>query len=120
MENKPYETRDADARWIALSGALLALVTVAIMVLLVALFWHLAKARPLAPEHAQPFPAPRLQVVAQQDLAAFRAREDAELHSYGWIDKDAGVVRIPIERAMELIAERGLPVRKQSKEEGTK
>ena len=42
------------------------------------------------------------------DLAAFRAKEDAKLHGYAWVDKDAGVVRIPIERAMEMIAERGL------------
>jgi topoisomerase IA-like protein len=31
------------------------------------------------------------------------------LESYGWVDKDKGVVRIPIEEAMRLIAERGLP-----------
>jgi hypothetical protein len=35
------------------------------------------------------------------------------LQSYGWIDQQKGVVRIPIERAMELTAERGLPVRKR-------
>jgi hypothetical protein len=58
-------------------------------------------------------PEPRLQVNPQADLARFRATEDATLHSYGWVDRDAGVVRIPIERAIDLLAERGLPTRSQ-------
>jgi len=57
------------------------------------------------------FPEPRLQIAPQLDLAAMRAREEAELHSYGWIDRKAGVVRLPIDRAMELMVQRGLPVR---------
>ncbi len=50
-------------------------------------------------------PEPRLQVSPAQDLKELRAAEDAMLHSYGWVDQQAGVVRIPIERAMELLAE---------------
>ena len=50
-------------------------------------------------------PEPRLQVSPAQDLKELRAAEDALLHSYGWVDQQAGVVRIPIERAMELLAE---------------
>jgi len=57
------------------------------------------------------FPEPRLQIAPQLDLAAMRTREEAELHSYGWVDRQAGVVRLPIDRAMELMAQRGLPVR---------
>ncbi|HEY7494835.1 MAG TPA: hypothetical protein VIH59_27505, partial [Candidatus Tectomicrobia bacterium] len=56
-------------------------------------------------------PEPRLQVAPAQELQQLHAEEDAILHSYGWVDQPAGVVRIPIERAMELLAERGLPVR---------
>ena len=52
-------------------------------------------------------PEPRLQVSPAQDLKELRAAEDAMLHSYGWVDQQAGVVRIPIERAMELLAEHG-------------
>ena len=59
------------------------------------------------------FPAPRLQLAPEADLAALRAREDEVLNQYGWVDKKAGVVRIPIERAMDLIAQRGLPVNGQ-------
>ncbi len=38
------------------------------------------------------------------------AKEDLLLENYSWVDESKGVVRIPIERAMELVAERGLPV----------
>jgi hypothetical protein len=57
------------------------------------------------------FPDPKLQISPRQDFRDFRAREEAELNSYGWINKTAGVVRIPVDRAMDLLAERGLPIR---------
>jgi hypothetical protein len=54
-------------------------------------------------------PEPRLQVNAPADLRALRAREDAQLNSYGWVDRKAETVRIPIAQAMQLLAQRGLP-----------
>ena len=60
--------------------------------------------------------APRLQVLPEKDLAAFRAQEDAILGSYAWVEKDRGIVRIPIEEAMRIVAERGLPTFPASKE----
>ena len=57
-------------------------------------------------------PEPRLQTQPREDLRELRAREDEILTSYGWLDKNAGVVRIPIDRAMQMTVERGLPVRK--------
>jgi hypothetical protein len=63
------------------------------------------------------FPAPRLQIAPRDDLRALRARENTELNSYGWVDKSAGVVRIPISRAMQLLTERGLPVRSTNQPE---
>ena len=56
-------------------------------------------------------PAPRLQVTPRQDLRELRAREDQALNSYQWVDRSAGVVRIPIAEAMKLTVERGFPVR---------
>jgi hypothetical protein len=56
-------------------------------------------------------PEPRLQTVPRLDLQALRAREDEQLQSYGWIDRDAGIVRIPIDEAMKLTLQRGLPTR---------
>ena len=55
------------------------------------------------------FPPPRLEVRPSASLAEFHAAEEVELNSYGWIDRNAGTVRIPIDRAMQLILERGLP-----------
>ena len=45
-----------------------------------------------------------------QDVADLHAREDLLLDNYSWVDAAHTKVRIPIERAMELIAQRGLPV----------
>ena len=60
---------------------------------------------------AQSFPTPRLEVDdGNQDLASLHEREDLYLNNYSWVDRGQGKVRIPIERAMELIAQRGLPV----------
>jgi len=60
------------------------------------------------------FPDPRLEENERQEINQFRLGEEETLNSYGWVDQSAGVVRIPIERAMELIAERGLPTRPQA------
>jgi hypothetical protein len=67
---------------------------------------------PLATQQEQRLPPePRLQTNPRQDLADLRAQEDAALSSYGWVDRNAGTVRIPIEQAMKLTLERGLPAR---------
>jgi hypothetical protein len=60
-------------------------------------------------------PEPRLQTDPRQDLSDLRAKEDELLGSYGWVDKNTGVVRIPIDAAMKLTLERGLPARQESK-----
>jgi hypothetical protein len=54
-------------------------------------------------------PPPRLQTDPQGDLLALREAEQRALTTYGWVDRNAGVVRIPIEQAMRLTVERGLP-----------
>jgi hypothetical protein len=48
---------------------------------------------------------PWLQTDSSADLARFRAEEEAKLTTYGWVDRKAGLVRIPVQRAMELMAE---------------
>jgi hypothetical protein len=57
-------------------------------------------------------PEPRLQTNPRQDLQDLLAKEDEILNGYQWVDKDAGIVRIPIAEAMRLTVERGLPSRK--------
>jgi hypothetical protein len=64
-------------------------------------------------EMTQSFPTPKLQTDdGSQDVADLHAREDLLLDNYSWADEAHSKVRIPIERAMELIAQRGLPVAK--------
>jgi hypothetical protein len=62
-------------------------------------------------ELTQRFPTPRVQTDdGNQDVADLHAREDLLLDNYTWADQSQGKVRIPIERAIELLAQRGLPV----------
>ena len=62
-------------------------------------------------EMTQRFPTPRVQTDdGNQDVMDLHAREDLLLNNYSWADRAQGKVRIPIERAMELVAKSGLPV----------
>jgi hypothetical protein len=65
---------------------------------------------PLAePGEPAPPPGPLLQVAERLDLRVHRESQEKLIHETGWIDRDRGVVRIPIDRAIELTAERGFP-----------
>ena len=55
-------------------------------------------------------PDPRLQSDPFAELDHLRGAQDAQLHSYGWVDQTAGVAHIPIDRAIDLLVENGLPV----------
>lgn len=64
-------------------------------------------------EITQQFPTPRVQTDdGNQDVVELHGREDLLLNNYSWVDRSQGKVRIPIERAMELIAQSGLPQEK--------
>ena len=115
-----YEKRDVALRPVT-AGVIGLFVLLAVTVLLMrVLFGYLAarEARlspppnPLAQSLGRQLPPePRLQTDPRQDLLQLRAEEDAVLDSYGWADRQAGVVRIPIEHAIEILAQRGLPAR---------
>jgi hypothetical protein len=115
-----HETSDVNIRAILGFGAALFAIAVAVHLLIYGLFGYFDRREgvqgpveyPLAASQGphQP-PEPRLQTDPRQDLADMRAKEDDLLQSYGWVDKNAGVVRIPIEAAMKLTLERGLPAR---------
>jgi hypothetical protein len=64
--------------------------------------------RIVPPEEYKKFPQPRLERNERIEINEFRLQEEQTLNSYGWVDQKAGVVRIPIDRAMQLIAQRGL------------
>ncbi|MGA7237592.1 MAG: hypothetical protein WBY44_18045 [Bryobacteraceae bacterium] len=59
-------------------------------------------------------PEPRLEETPNLDLQEMRAAEQKIQTSYGWLDQSAGIVRLPIDRAMDLVVQRGLPARAQS------
>ena len=67
--------------------------------------------RMVTPADIEKFPQPRLEKNERIEINDFRLQEEQTLHSYGWVDPDKGVVRIPVERAMELVAKEGLPCR---------
>ena len=115
--NPGYEKRDADIRALLIFGAVLAATLVLIFVLMLGVFRHFSRVQSLGPP-ASPFadsralpPQPRLQLEPRMELEHLRQREDDILNSYGWVDPSAGIVRIPIDRAMTLLLEKGLPVR---------
>ena len=71
---------------------------------------------PLATGQANRLPPfPRFQENPQQELQELRAKQKAQLEGYGWVNKEAGVARIPIEEAMKMVIERGLPTREAAK-----
>ncbi len=57
---------------------------------------------------ATPMPEPRLQTDPPEDLATLRAREEKALDTYYWVDRDKGIVHIPIDEAMKQVVARGL------------
>lgn len=123
--SKGHEARDVNIRSVTMVGVGLAVVTAAVMFLM----WLLqqeymgppaASIRRIPPSAVQRDSSaePPLQVAPQKDLRKFRAEEEAVLNSYGWANKSKGAVRLTIDRAMDLVAERGLPSRVAVEEQG--
>jgi hypothetical protein len=56
-------------------------------------------------------PEPRLQIKSDEQIIHLRESEDHILSSYAWVDEKGGVVRVPIDRAMDLLIKKGLPVK---------
>jgi hypothetical protein len=119
-----HEESDVNIRGILMFAATLIVAAIVIHLLVYVLFRYLndREGRPVALEYPLAAaqgnrvpPEPRLQTNPRQDLADLRAREDATLTSYSWVDKNAGIVRIPIDEAVKLTLQRGLPARQQGK-----
>lgn len=105
-----HENRDANVSALVIYGIALCVILVLALVGS-GLFLHLLAA--IQPEAVAPAavtrpvelpPKPRLETDPSRDLATMRQAEDTRLHSYGWVDRRAGTVRIPIDRAMDLLA----------------
>jgi hypothetical protein len=114
-----HERSDANVRPLVLFLALLALGCGAALVLMRWTFdaFERQAAERDVPGHplagSQVAPAPRLQADPPAEYAAFAAEQRRLTTSYGWIDRDGGLVRLPVERALELVLEEGLPARKE-------
>ena len=120
-----HEETDINVWAVGKFAVALALVAAAALFLLVGLFRYLlsreggppaGRSQVAASEPAKSFPQPQLQENEVLDLKAIRAEEDRVLNGYAWVDPEKGVVRIPIERAMDLLAGRGLATRAQAGE----
>jgi hypothetical protein len=111
-----HELTDLSPKKIALFAITLAAIILVVFLVAYALFSYLDNVwsknqvalSPLSFTR-EPTPEPHLLVRPGNDLKTMRADEDLILNSYGWVDKEKGVVRIPIDRAIEIIAQRGLP-----------
>jgi hypothetical protein len=112
-----HETSDANIRNLIISGVLLCCLVIAGLLVSGGVFHYFVGHQGLGPP-ASPFedvrmlpPEPRLQVSAPKDLKQYKGAQGEILNSYGWVDQKAGVVRIPIDRAMGILLQKGLPVR---------
>ena len=115
-----HETSDISVGGVFAFAVGLVVVAVAIHVIVWALFRYFnaresAQAAPIYPlavglSNRQP-PEPRLQTNPREDLRALREHEDDLLTRYRWVDRQAGIVRIPIDQAIKITAARGLPAR---------
>jgi hypothetical protein len=115
-----HELRDLNPNHIALFGAALAAIIIIVLLAAYALFHYFylgeSRARPRPSPLSfgtEPTPEPRLSVDPGAELSSMRAEEDEVLKNYGWIDRERGIVRIPIDRAMAILARKGLPVRSE-------
>jgi hypothetical protein len=117
IEKRDHERRDVDVPSLITIGLLLFLSCVVIVLVVWGMMRYFKFHEPaktagqatLPVTSLEEFPKPRLQIKGAVDLAKLRAAEKADLDSYGWIDRNSGIVRIPIDRAIQLLLERGLP-----------
>lgn len=118
-----YEHTDASIGEMVTFGFWLFISTIIVFVGVAVLYWFLirqsaepaaTKQYPLAVDTVPRLPPPpTLQQFPRNEFYEFRTKEDADLTSYGWVDKNAGTVHIPINEAMRMTLERGLPSREQ-------
>lgn len=118
---RDHERSDANAKWIFAVVIFLFISAMAMHGIVVGFlsalkqgpgptdFWRPLESLMHAGPKRPPFPV--LQVSPSADLNFFRKKEQAQLETYGWINRTSGIVRVPIERAMELVLNQGLPAR---------
>ena len=121
-----YEDSDVSVRRLfAFAGGVVGLVILGVLGS-AAVFHFFVQHQPLGPP-ASPFedvrtlpPEPRLETNAPLDLKRYRDDQEKVLSTYGWVDQPNGIVRIPVERAMDLLLEKGYPLPATSTAAGQK
>ncbi len=125
--SKPrHETRDATVRYIIYFGIAMAISVAAAFLVSTGTLRFFEKHQSLGPPtsplangpEVPPPGVPRLQAHPHRDLEKYLAHEKQLLNSYGWVDRKDGIVRIPIERAMNILLQNGLPVRNSKTPKG--
>jgi hypothetical protein len=109
-----FEQTDVNVIAVSKVAIALLLVTILAMALLVGVFNYFkvqegGEAKTIEPTKV--FPEPQLEKTPIPDLKAVREAEDQVLTTYGWVDQQKGVVRIPVAKAMDMVVAKGLPVR---------
>jgi hypothetical protein len=111
-----HQGQDISVRAIVWFGVVLFITAIVVHVAMGLMFWWMAetqveKGASVSKVSRQQYlpPAPRLQVNPSVDMEALHNKEDARLKGYRWVDQTTGTVQIPIERAMDIISERGIP-----------
>jgi len=115
-----HETTDAEIAPLVRFAVSLAATVIVSALVVIGLYKYLddreqaekAGRHPLAAGIVRPLPPPpRLQTYPFDDIKELRKAENKVLDHYAWVDQNAGVVQIPIERAIDVLAEKGLPYR---------
>jgi hypothetical protein len=111
-----FEAADLHPKAVFLTGLGILLVLWATVVVIYPLFDYFSYERTggLNPNRVLHYipptpPAPRDEYQPHKELTDYLARENGALSSYAWVDRSKGIVSIPIGRAMEMIAQRGIP-----------
>ncbi len=116
-EGKDYEAKDVDVPALFTIALLLLFSSIAIFIVVKVMMHYFKVHEPrvtagqtnIPSTRAREFPQPRLEVRPGATLAELRAAENSALNSYGWIDRKTGIARVPIDRAIQLLLQRGLP-----------
>jgi hypothetical protein len=108
-----HEQTEVNVRTIVVSLAFLLLGAILAAIVTIGIFRYLHDTyKPdVAAKEAQPQipPEPRIEVAPAEQIQALRAHEDHVLTSYSWVDQKSGTVRVPIDRAIDMLAQKGLP-----------
>jgi hypothetical protein len=111
-----HETTDVNIGAVGKYGVGLVVITVLSIALLLGVFKFFNTRDDRQAQSVDPvklFPQPQLIPDEPTTLGAVRDAQVKEVNGYGWVDQQKGVVRIPVEQAMDLLVKRGLPVRSQ-------